>query len=84
MCHSEPTIYGMPLDPGMEIEVGVPDCCYGPMDKKGEDPCPCCRPEDTDGEGTGIHVEYTCEDCGTVVEFSGLGLVFDIREKTAA
>lgn len=80
----EPSIYGMLLDPGMEIEDGVPDCCYGPMTKKQEETCTCCKPEDTDGAGTGVHVEYACGDCGTVVEVDGLGLVFDIREKAAA
>jgi hypothetical protein len=69
MCN-EPTIYGMPLDLAMEIEDGVPDCCYGPMDTK---------PADTDG-----HREYECGDCGTVVEVDDLGLVWDIREKVAA
>lgn len=80
----EPTIYGMELDPGMEIEDGVPDCCYGPMTKTKEKPCTtCCAPEDTDGAGTGIHIEYECDDCTTVVEVDGLGLVFDIRQKAA-
>jgi hypothetical protein len=84
MCQSEPSIYGMELDPGMEIEDGVPDCCYGPMTKKGEESCTCCAPERTEGDGSGIHVEYVCSDCGTVVEVDGLGLVDDIREKAAA
>lgn len=76
----EPTIYGMVLDPGMEIEDGIPDCCYGPMEKKTQEACTCCRPDDTDGAGTGTHTEYACDDCGTIVEVDGLGLVFDIRE----
>jgi hypothetical protein len=84
MCHSEPTIYGMSLDLAMHIDDGIPDCCYGPMAKGKEEACTCCAPEDTDGAGTGVHVEYKCGDCGTVVEVDGLGLVFDIREKTAA
>lgn len=84
MCQSEPSIYGMELDPGMEIEDGVPDCCYGPMTKNKDESCTCCTPEGTDGAGTGVHVEYECGDCGTVVEVSGLGLVYDIREKAAA
>lgn len=66
----EPTIYGMRLDLAMEIEDGVPDCCYGPMDGK---------PVDARG-----HREYECGDCGTVVEVDDLGLVWDIREKAAA
>ena len=80
----EPTIYGMELDPGMEIEDGVPDCCYGPMTKKTPDRCECCRPKDTEGTGTGRHTTYVCDDCGTVVEVDGLGLVFDIRESATA
>ncbi len=80
----EPTIYGMMLDLGMEIEDGTPDCCYGPMQKKGQEACTCCRPDGTDGAGTGIHTEYACDDCGTVVEVDGLGLVFDIREAQQA
>lgn len=83
----EPTIYGMELDPGMEIEDGVPDCCYGPMAKtemQEQEPCACCAPEKTEGEGTGVHLEYACGDCGTVVEVDGLGLVYDIRYKQVA
>lgn len=70
MCHSEPTIYGMELVPAMEIEDGVPDCCGSEMDSK---------TVDDDG-----HREYVCGCCGTVVEVDDLGLVWDIREKTAA
>ncbi|MGW0577738.1 hypothetical protein ACWD25_17590 [Streptomyces sp. NPDC002920] len=60
----------MSLDLGMEIEGGVPNCCYGPMDggKPGKDG----------------HRVYTCGDCGTVVEVDELGLVWDIREKAGA
>jgi hypothetical protein len=65
----EPTIYGMELDPGVHIDDAVPDCCYGPMDPK---------PAHIQG-----HLEYVCGDCGTVVEVDGLGLVHDIREKSA-
>lgn len=85
MCPSEPTIYGMELDLAMHIDDGVPDCCYGPMEKQPDETCTiCCTPEATDGEGTGIHFVYRCGDCETVVDVSGLGLVFDIREKQAA
>lgn len=84
MRQSEPTIFDMTLDLGMEIEDGVPDCCYGPMVKQKDDPCTCCTPEETEGEGTGIHLVYECGDCGTVVEVDGLGLVSDVREKSAA
>lgn len=84
MEFEEPTIDGMVIDHGMHIDDVVPDCCYGPMDVEGKKPCTCCRPEDTEGEGTGIHIVYTCDNCATVVEVSGLGLVHDIREKTSA
>ena len=73
----EPTIYGMELDPGMEIEDNIPDCCGGEMEQSKKNPCTCCKSKNT-------HVEYTCRACGTVVEVDGLGLVFDIREKQTA
>lgn len=66
----EPTIYGMTLDPGMEIEDGIPDCCGGEM-----------TPQTASLDG---HREYACSGCGTVVEVDDLGLVFDIREKATA
>ncbi|MFF2852658.1 hypothetical protein ACFVT5_41155 [Streptomyces sp. NPDC058001] len=81
----EPSIYGMELEIAMEIEDGVPDCCHGPMEKQADEPCTiCCAPDRTEGEGAGVHTLYRCSDCGTVVEVSGLGLVDDIREKSAA
>ena len=70
MCHSEPTIYGM--TPSIADEIGLedaPDCCGAEMSRK-----------DLDGGG----IAYTCDCCGTVLEVDELGLVDDIREKTAA
>ncbi|GAP46893.1 hypothetical protein [Streptomyces azureus] len=66
----EPTIYGMELVLGMEIEDGVPDC-------HGEE----MKDEGTDRYGDRT---YTCRTCGTVIEVDDLGLVDAIREKAAS
>jgi hypothetical protein len=67
MCYSEPTIYGMTLTPGMEIEDGVPVCCDDEMTSTSDDK-----------RGHRVH---TCGCCGIVLEVDDLGLVWDIREK---
>jgi hypothetical protein len=66
----EPTIYGMELVLGMEIEDGVPDCCGEEMKDEGADEY-------------GDRAD-TCRTCGTVVEVDDLGLVDAVREKAAS
>jgi hypothetical protein len=64
-----PTICGY-MELHLADELGhdlAPDCCGQEMTGS---------PVDPDG-----HKEYTCGDCGTVLEVDDLGLVYDIREK---
>jgi hypothetical protein len=71
MCSDGPTTsYGYELSPGDEADPGdIPVCCYEPMSGV------------TTEEGD---IDYTCGDCGTVLEISRSGVVGDIREKDAA
>ena len=70
MCHSEPTLYGMTPSPGDEIgREDAPDCCGEEMQRE---------------NASHDHIRYTCGCCGMVLEVDDLGLVWDIREKTAA
>lgn len=64
-----PTICGyIELSAGDELGYCLaPDCCDAEMTGK-----------EIDADG---HREYTCGDCGTVLEVDELGLVWDIREK---
>lgn len=53
-----------------------------PADELGHDLAPDCCDDEMTGEDTDDgHREYTCGDCGTVLEVDELGLVYDIREK---
>jgi hypothetical protein len=71
MCSTGPTTsYGYELSIADDTDIDdVPVCCGDDMPGKKLD----------DGG-----IEYTCGSCGTVLEIDELGLVFDIREKTAA
>ncbi len=71
MCDSAPTTsYGYELSIGDDTDRDdIPVCCGDDM-----------TPEDNERG----YRAYTCGDCDTVVTISPNGLVFDIREKTAA
>jgi hypothetical protein len=69
MCHSEATIYSMTVEIAMEIgRDDAPDCCGAEMTRA----------------VNGDDLTYTCGCCGTAVDVDEVGLVDDIREKTAA
>lgn len=68
--NNEPTIYGMTLQAGMEIEDGVPDCCGEEMSTSSPDKY---------GDRT-----HTCRTCGTAVVVDHLGLVDDIHYPATA
>jgi hypothetical protein len=64
------TSYGYELTPGDEADRDdIPVCCYDDMSGA------------TTEEGG---IDYTCGDCGTVLEIDELGLVADIRESATA
>lgn len=71
MCSTGPTTsYGYELSPGDDTD---------------RDDIPVCCSDDMNGKKTAEGgIDYTCGDCGTVLEIGANGLVFDIREKTAA
>lgn len=71
MCSTGPT-----TSYGYELEIA---------DDAGHDDIPVCCGDDMTGKNLDDgSIEYTCAGCGTVLEIDELGLVFDIREKTAA
>lgn len=71
MCSTGPT-----TSYGYELEIA---------DDAGHDDIPVCCGDDMTAKNLDDGgIEYTCAGCGTVLEIDELGLVFDIREKTAA